>query len=691
MKNDDMLSKFPPLTSCRHIIHGGDYNPDQWLSSPDVPERDVELMRLAHINSATVAIFAWSAIEPEEGVYNFGWLDDTIERLYNNGIGVVLSTPSGARPAWLDIAHPEIMRTSANGVRIRHGRRQNHCYTSPYYRKKTAEIDGKLSERYGRHPGVILWHISNEYSGECYCELCRAEFRNFLKERYHGDIEELNHMWWTGFWSHRYRNFDEIDPPYSNGENSVHGLNIDWKRFVTRQTAAFMRNEAEALRMHSDIPITTNLMGTYEGLDYRVLAKEADLVSWDNYPRWHEYGVPESDTAVTAAFSHDLMRCVDPEKKPFLLMESTPSLVNWMPVNKLKRPGMHILSSLHAVAHGADSVQYFQFRKSRGAAEKFHGAVVDHEGSENTRVFAEVKRLGEMLEGLDEIVGTRTVSRVALLYDWDNRWAIEDFQGLTQNRKYPETCIDHYSYFCKMGINVDIIGRNDSFEGYDLIIAPMLYMVGDGEGEKYRRYVRDGGTIVATYLLSYVNQSDLCHLGGFPGEGLRELFGIWNEEADSLYPGEKVLAHYKSGNDLGLKGRFELSDICELIHSEGAEVIAEYDTEFYSGMPVVTVNRYGKGKAYYIAARCSRGETEEFYRALSGTLGIDPPLPDLPDGVHAAVRSDADNDYVFVMNFNRTPAETDISGYDMIVSERCSCGDKMRLEPFGTAVLRKNK
>ncbi len=681
--------RFAPLTTFPHIVHGGDYNPDQWLSSPDILQQDISLMHKAHINSATVAIFAWSALEPEEGVYSFGWLDETLDRLYENGIRTVLATPSGARPAWLDRNHPEAMRVSNMGVRNHHGVRHNHCYTSPYYRAKVAEIDGKLAERYGRHPGVILWHLSNEYGGECYCDLCRAAFRDFLREKY-GDIDTLNQQWWNAFWSHTFRSFDEIEPPLPNGETSTHGLNLDWKRFVTRQTTAFMKNEIAAIRQYSDLPVTTNLMGLYPGLDYRVLARELDLVSWDSYPRWHAYGVGDDVTAVQTAFAHDLMRCVHPSKKPFFLMESTPSVVNWMDVNKLKRPGMHALSSIHAIAHGADSVQYFQFRKSRGACEKLHGAVVDHAGHAQTRVFREVSELGETLGKLDELVGTATVSRVALLYDWDNRWAIEDLRGLNKRRRYPETCQEHYRYFCEAGINVDIIGRDDPFDGYDLLIAPMMYMAPDGMGEKMRRFTESGGTLVATYLTGYVNENDLCHLGGWPGVGLDELFGIRCEEIDALYEPERVEAAYCEENVLRLQGSFQAQDLCELIHCTTAEPVAVYRSEFYAGMPLITHRRAGKGHVYYIAARTGEEQLHAFYEALARQTGIVAPLGNLPAGVHAAVRSDGLQDYIFVMNFcSDAVTVPSTRAYTDLCTKETAGEDGFTLKPYGYVILKR--
>ena len=278
-----MLDKYPPVSDkCRHILHGGDYNPDQWIETPGIWDEDMRLMKLSGCNAMSVGIFAWSALEPEEGRYGFGWLDTIMDKLAQNGVYAILATPSGARPAWMSQKYPEVLRVSPARTRNLHGQRHNHCYTSPVYRQKTEAINRMLASRYKDHPALIAWHISNEYGGECHCELCREAFRNWLKKKYDNSLDNLNRAWWTGFWSHRYTDWSQLEPPSPIGETSVHGLNLDWKRFVTYQTIDFFKNEIKPLReLTPDIPVTTNFMGTYTGLDYWKFALEVDIVSWD--------------------------------------------------------------------------------------------------------------------------------------------------------------------------------------------------------------------------------------------------------------------------------------------------------------------------------------------------------------------------------------------------------------------------
>ncbi|MBB6634316.1 beta-galactosidase [Cohnella thailandensis] len=684
-----MNKRFPPISPKLPVMmHGADYNPDQWQHDPKVLEEDIRLMKLAGCNVMSVGIFAWAALEPEEGVFAFEWLDRLLDSFAKNGIYAWLATPSGARPAWMSAKYPEVLRVEANRVRNLHGMRHNHCYSSPVYREKTAILNAKLAERYANHPAVVGWHISNEFGGDCHCDYCQAEFRKWLQAKY-VTLDALNSAWWAAFWAHTYTDWAQIESPAPHGESMVHAHNLDWRRFVTDRTVDFCRHEIEAVRgAGPELPATTN-MHMIEGLDYRRFADILDVVSWDSYPTWHE-AEDDSQLAAYVSFYHDLFRSL--KKKPFLLMESTPSLTNWQSVSKLKRPGMHKLSSLQAVAHGSDSVQYFQWRKSRGSSEKFHGAVVDHVGHEHTRVFADVAELGRTLAGLTEVVGTPTPAETAILFDWDNRWAVKDAQGpRNMGLGYERTVYAHHRALWEHGVPTDVIGSEDDFSGYKLIVAPMLYLCREETGRKLERFVEAGGTLVSTYWSGVVDENDLCHLGGFPGP-LRRTLGIWAEEIEGLYDHDRNGVRLAGGDELGLEGTYEAHELCELIHAESAEVLGVYTDDFYAGRPALTRNRLGRGQAYYMATRLKDDFLGAFYRKVAGTAGVRRALEaDLPVGVTAQIRTDGDSDYVFVMNFSGEARSVPLDGRPYVDLESSeAAGDRIELPAGGVRVLKRS-
>ncbi len=651
----------PIIPKAQHFLHGADYNPEQWLDRPDILQRDIEMMRQTHCNVMSVGIFSWSALEPQEGVFNFTWLDEVLDRLHANGIGVFLATPSGARPAWLSAEYPSVLRVNSARVKQHHGERHNHCYTSTDYRHKVAIINEKLAQRYSHHPAVLGWHISNEYGGDCHCEHCQQAFRQWLQKKY-VTLDALNKSWWSQFWSHTYTDWGQIESPSPIGENSVHGLKLDWKRFVTEQVTDFCLQEIKPLKAHNpELPVIANLMEYFYDYDYWKLSKVLDVVSWDSYPLWHK-GKDNIELACYTAMYHDLMRTL--KDQPFLLMESTPSQTNWQPVTKLKKPGMHMLASMQAVAHGSDSVQYFQWRKSRGSAEKFHGAVVDHVGHVNTRVGRDVAAVGERLTQLGAIAGSRMSAEVAIIFDWESRWAMDDAQGpRNEGLSYEKTVAEHYRGFWQQGVNCDIIEQLCDFSRYKVLVAPMLYMIKPGVAERIEAFVQAGGTFVATYWSGIVDEHDLCFLGGFPGgenSPLRRTLGIWAEEIDSLYDEERVNVT-ATANDLGLSGTYQAQELCELIHSEGAEILATYSSDFFAGMPALTKHHYGNGDAYYISSRNEVRFNNEFYQGITELYNLNKAIEtELPSGVSVTLRHNKEKEYLFIMNFNEDDKVLDL-------------------------------
>lgn len=664
------------------LLHGGDYNPDQWLDRPDILEEDIKMMKKAGVNTATVGVFSWSALEPQEGNFQFGWLHDIMDKLYENGIYTVLATPTGARPAWMDEKYPSVLRVEKDGRRNHHSGRHNHCMSSLEYRALVEKMDTKLAQEFGNHPGLILWHISNELGGECYCDSCKKRFQEYLREKYHNNIEELNKQWWTSFWSRRFDSFEQIEPPYDNGEHSILGLNLDWKRFNSWNMKDYLTFERRILKKYTpQVPATANFMKLFEQLDYVDLAKEIDIISWDGYPSWNnDYETP-ADTAAELSFDHAVMRSLKKDK-PFMLMESTPSLVNWHSVNKLKRPGILRASSIQTIGCGSDTVQYFQWRKGRGAAEQFHGAVVDHLGRDDTRVFKEVSEVGGLLKKLAPVTGSRVASKAAVLFDWSNRWAIKDMQGMAHDtKKYEKEVRKFYNIHLKKGINADIVFPLEDLSSYSLVVLPMYYAVSKEAGAWLKEYVKNGGTVVATYLTAYVNENTLAYLGGFPGAGLGEVFGLYAEELDTLYPTDSNAVLMKDGNKAIVK------DYCELIKLTGAEVLGTYESDFYAGMPAVTVHSYGNGKAYYIGTRMEEEDLIKFFTQIWSECGIKE--KELPEGVEYLTRTAEDGStFDFYVNYNAMPVTVQLSkdGTNLLNGEAVS--GKVEILPFNAVVVK---
>ncbi|MDQ0721302.1 MULTISPECIES: beta-galactosidase [unclassified Paenibacillus] len=664
------------------MFYGGDYNPEQWDHETHL--EDLRMFQLAGIDIATINVFSWALIQPDEVTYRFEELDQLINRLYENGVYICLATSTAAHPAWMAKKYPDVLRVDADGRKRKFGGRHNSCPNSPTYRKYAEKIADKLAERYKDHPAVLVWHISNEYGGECYCDNCEKAFRVYLKERYQ-TLEQVNKAWNTNFWGHTFYDWDEIVLPsnlsehWGNNNSTFQGISLDYSRFNSDSMLDCYLLEYDAIKKHiPDSVVTTNLMGFFKQLDYFKWAKYLDIVSWDSYPG---LATPVSFTAM----AHDLMRGLK-DGQPFMLMEQTPSQQNWQPYNSLKRPGVMRLWSYQSVAHGADTIMFFQLRRSIGACEKYHGAVIEHAGHENTRVFREVAELGKELQILgDTTLDASVESKVAIVFDWDNWWAIEKSSGPTVALNYVDQIHKYYAAFFRRNIQVDIISVDTDMSKYDIVLAPVLYMVKPGFATKLEKYVEAGGTFLTTFFSGIVNENDLVTTGGYPGE-LRKLLGIWVEEIDALLPEQKnrIVLKETYGD---LQGEYGCGMLCDLLHSEGAEVIAEYGDDFYKGMPVVTRNTFGQGEAWYVAS----DPDERFLDGLLGQLAAAKNVESLletPEGVEVSARTKEGKPYLFVMNHNATTQSYDLGtakAHDLLTNRELS--GSVEIEARGVQLL----
>lgn len=663
------------------ILYGGDYNPEQWTE--DIWEEDMRLFHLAHIDVVTLNVFSWAMLQPNEDTYDFTKLDKIMDIVSKNGLKVCMATSTAAHPAWMARKYPDILRVEYNGMKRSFGARHNSCPNSPSYRKYATALVEKLSQRYKDYDNIVAWHVSNEFGGECYCDNCAKAFREWVKARYK-TIDKVNEVWNTSFWSHTFYDFEDIVPAdlrseefLWDGQNRTNfqGISLDYRRFNSDSLLECFKLERDILKKETpDIPVTTNLMGWYKTLDYMKWAKEMDFVSWDNYPNY--------DAAPAYAGSvHDTMRGLK-DGKPFCLMEQTPGVSNWHIYAKLKRPGVMRLWSYQAVAHGADTVMFFQMRRSKGACEKYHSAVIDHVGNENTRVFREITELGAELEKIgSETLGSRIDAKVAIVFDWDNWWATELSAGPTKLIDYPGEVSTYYYPLFNKNIPVDIVPYDADLSKYSLVIAPMLYMNKPGYDERIRQYVKNGGTYITTYFSGYVDDNDLVILGGYPG-AQKDILGLWVEESDALPPGEENSFTYK-GHE------YQAGVLCDIMHLNEAKCLASYNKEFYAGTPVITKNRFGKGKVYYVGTHSTGDFYDVFLGNILDELKIEPELS-VPKGVEVTVRHNDKYKYIFVLNHNDEDKEIKLKekGVNIITGKEVSAHKKIKLHKKDVVIIK---
>jgi beta-galactosidase len=655
-----------------HLLYGGDYNPEQWPE--EVWAEDVVLMREAGVNLVCVGIFSWARLEPTPGTFEFGWLDRVLDLLHGGGMSVALATATASPPPWMAHRHPESLPQLADGTRLWQGGRQQYCPSSPVYREHAVRLVEALARRYGDHPAVVAWHAGNEYGCHvpaCWCDVSAAAFRNWLRARYQ-TLEELNRSWGTDFWSQRYGDWEEVIPPRTAPTYPNPGQQLDFRRFCSDALLECLTAERDVLhRLTPELPVTTNLMGPYEHLDYWRWAEELDFCSHDSYPDPADPG-----SYVDAAMAQDLIRSLR-GGDPWLLMEQTPGRVNWRRRNVAKRPGMMRRWSYQALARGADGTLFFQWRASRAGAEKFHSAMVPHGPLDRSRTWDEVRQLGSELSGLDAVIGTRVEATAAILVDWPSWWALELPSKPSGDVRLLEQIGDWYRALHRCGVTVDFVRAGADLSRYALVVVPNLYMVERETATRLESFVEGGGTLAVGFFSGIVDGFDQIHLGGYPAP-LRRLLGVMVEDFRPLAEGEQVGLRFGDGPVAATGSLWS-----EIVHADGADVLATYAEGELAGLPAIT----RRGGAYYVSTRLDEGGLLGMVLALCERAGVRGPLP-VPPEVEAVVRSGEGRRILFLLNHGG--AETPVAvgeGAEVLIGTPAD-GETITLEPGGVSVIR---
>jgi beta-galactosidase len=657
--------------------YGGDYNPEQWPA--DVWRDDVKLMSRAGVNLASVGIFSWAKIEPRDGEFDFGWLDEVLDLLHGAGVRVDLATATASPPPWLAKIHPEMLPVSVEGVTLWPGSRQAYCPSSPVYRQYAARLVEKIVERYALHPALELWHVNNEYGchvSHCYCDVSAEAFRMWLRAKY-TDVETLNRAWGTAFWSQHYDSFDEILPPRTAPSFKNPAQLLDFDRFSSDELLECYRAEKTIIRRSSTIPVTTNFMGFFKPVDYWVWAKEVDIISDDSYPD------PADPAAPTyAAMQRDLMRSLG-EGRPWLLMEQSPGAVNWRERNAAKVPGQMRAWSYQCIGRGADGILFFQWRQAVAGAEKFHAGMIPHAGPES-RIFHEVEQLGSELAELSHLpglLGSSVSATVAIVFDWDSWWAIEQDASPTKIR-YIDGIFEWYRALCDSGVTIDFVRPESELAAYSVVFVPQLFVATDAQLDALDNYASGGGTLVVGYLTAIVDENLRVRTGGYLGR-LRDTLGVRVEEfAPPAAPDMRATgggippALAIRGAIVG--GQVETTLWGEYVGVSDATVEASFHGGALDGLPAITRNGRGSGSAWYVATQPSHLALVHLVGELLDRAGV-VRLP-MREGVEFVRRGQ----YLVAINHGPEPVRLKVPGVDHLTGQS---SDTLVLESQGVAVV----
>ncbi|MDU0347710.1 beta-galactosidase [Actinomyces sp. MRS3W] len=657
-----------------HLMHGGDYNPEQWDDS--TIDTDLDALAAAGINTLTLNVFGWAELQTGPEAFAFARLDALMDHVHARGFGVILATPTAALPPWLVKADPTTMRVDFEGRRHGYGQRHHFCPSSPTFRDYSQRMAEALARRYHAHPALLAWHLGNEYGGVCYCQTCTAGFHRWLLET-HGSLEQLNHDWCTQIWSHRFTDVDEIPAPNALTEHwggpyrsGFPIMSLEYKRYMTAQFSACLEGEAERIRhWDTDHPVTTNLMGAYEHLDYFRFAAGLDVVAWDNYPRsaraWPEM-----------AFNHALMRGVG-RGKPLWLMEQAPVATTCRTVNPTRGPGVLRRWSLQAVAHGADSVLHFQMRTAPAGSEMWFGGILDHRGRTDTRAYREAAALGQELSRLGSLVGTRVDTRAAVLMDWDSWWYRQLVDGHSDYLTVPGEAQEWHEALARHLGGVDVTDGRGELSHYAIIVAPCLYMAHDDVIDALRRYVADGGILVAGPLSFATASTGRVLIDA----RVDELLGCQIEERDAREPDDGVELTLPDGTvDTA-------HHIFEVLRPTSGQAVGQWCTAWFAGGAAIIRHDFGRGTVMRVGASLSQAGRR---RLIASLVSPAPGHPLVGDMEHVS-RSGPSGTVDFLINHDSVPLTWTVpqAATDLLSDAPVLAGSTLTIPAGGVRIVRR--
>jgi beta-galactosidase len=610
----------PPAPRKPPLLLGAAWYPEQWPESRW--DADLELMEQAHIGFVRIAEFAWSTLEPSEGHYDLDWVDRSIRAAEKHHIAVVIGTPSAAPPAWLTTKYPQALRTKEDGRKDEHGNRQQFDFSDPEYRRLCREMAEKLAERFGHDPNVIGWQIDNEYRNESYGANTRVQFQDWLHRKY-GSLDNLNASWTTGYWSETYQDWRQIPIEEARGNP---GLLLNWKEFVSDTWRAYQKNQLEVVRAHADPRqfITTNMMGWFDGYDQYVVSKDLDLTSWDDY-----VGTGQLDPVSNGA-RHDLTRGY--LQKNFWVMETQPGSVNWSPDNNVLDKGAVRAMAWNAIGHGAEAVEYWQWRSALNGQEQYHGTLLGPDGTP-VPLYAEVVKTGEEFQkAASAFAGTTIQSQVAVLYDFGSRWSIE-WQPHNRAYDYLDEFLTYYRGIHRLSHSVDVVSDLVALDRYKLVIAPNLNVLTPEAAKNLEEYVRRGGHLVLGRRSGLKDANNSLWVQRQPGP-LVDLLGARVEQYYALTQPVPTSGIWGSEQDgMWADQLHVLKPDTQVLMSYGAS------NGWLDDQPAAVTRKVGKGSITYIGIQLSGATLDAASRWMMQEAGIVPELPDMPADIDVAIRS----------------------------------------------------
>lgn len=645
---------------------GVDYYPEQWDNS--LLEEDFKNIVELGSNTIRIGEFAWCRMEKTEGQFDFSLFDNVIQKAKENNLNVIFGTPTATLPAWLAKKHPDVLSSFDNGQQRAFGGRRNYCFNSENYKKYSNKIIYELVTHYKDEKSIVAWQIDNEFGHEdsdiCYCDSCLNSFRDFLKDKY-SDINKLNEIYGTIFWSQEYTTFDEIPLPMPTITTHNPSLRMDWELFRNISIKKFSDNQVKIIK--EIIPSSTVFHdfsggGMAKHYDMSDTAKNLDLVAYNNYPVWggQKEPVPPHDIAFNLAYMRGL------KQQNFWITEAIMGAQGHDITGYLPRPNQAKMWSYQAVAHGCSSLLYFRYRSATKGAEQFCYGILDADNVKR-RKFNEVQSFFKDIEQYKHVLNSKIENEVCFITDYQSMASFR-IQQQSILISYEAEMKKMYKPFHDKNVGVDVIPKSTDISKYKIVIIPLMIVWDNSFQKQIREFTNNGGIVVFTYRTAVKDEYNNVTFSKLLPTNLDDFIGGHIIETESLQEYDCITLKGESDfSDYGYQ--FKAGVFREFIETTTATTLFSYSDKFYTQIPAITKNTVGKGSVIYMGTSLVPESMDKFISYIL-TLANVKTIPS-PDGIEVVERRDGAKKRTFIINH----------------TDQAHLYNSIAIEPYGVVIV----
>ncbi len=652
-------------------------------------DEDVKLMKSAGLNVVRMGESTWSLWEPEDGHFQYVWMDRVVDAMGKAGIKVIMGTPTYSIPTWLYKEHPEILARPLGGEKVFYGMRQNMDFDNPTFRFYAQRVITNLVEHYKNNPYVIGWQVDNETAsnGASNPDVF-AGFVNHLKEKF-GTPENLNKAWFLNYWGEDVNSW--ADMPTRDSAQST-GYKLEWTRWQQMRVTNYLSWQAALVRKYDrpDQFVTTDFGPAMKAdLKEEAVASALDIAAVNVY-----HGTQDNFDGAGQSLAEDYTRSL--KHGNFLVTETNAQTTDWTSAFQYPPYDGQLREDVYThIANGADMVEYWHWASIPANQETYWKGVLSHDFEPN-RTYAEVSRTAHELQKIGpQLVGTEPKNQVAILWSRDSLNAIS-FMPFTSSGPqwsfappvagYASLVRQFHNALYSLNVGADFVfPETTDFSQYKLLIVPALYISDDALLQRISDYVKNGGHVVMTFKSGFANENSAVRWVRAPGP-LRDAAGFTYQEFSNL---EKPLA--LKGDPFHAGKDNQVMYWAELLMPEHAKVLAYYDHPFFGRWPAITENQYGKGSLLYEGTYLSDGLQRAIVRDALKDAGLTGPDQQLPETIHVVNGVDRLGKRLhYYFNYSGNPVSFTYSypaGKDLLTDESVANAQQVTLKPWDLAIV----